>query len=170
MLTAHLPAGYCLARLSPRRAPYVLAAALIGAVLPDFDLLAFYLLDGRSIHHHRYWVHVPLFWALVAGAAMPLLTRLGRGAAGAAFFASIFVHLILDTIAGGIMWGAPVSDALVALVDVPATRSHFMLSFIFHWTFALEAAVWAAAAVIWARSRGRAKKIASPAFSPLNPR
>ena len=90
MLTAHLPAGYCLARLSPRRAPYVLAAALLGAVLPDFDLLAFYLLDGRSIHHHRYWVHVPLFWA--------------------------------------------------------------------------------AAAVIWARSRGRAKKIASPAFSPLNPR
>lgn len=66
MLTAHLPAGYCLSRVTGTSLPGALPVMLLFSVLPDFDLLWFYLVDNRSIHHHRYWVHIPAFW-LVAG-------------------------------------------------------------------------------------------------------
>lgn len=152
MITAHLPAGYLLARaLPPRRGllPVVLAAS----ILPDLDLAWFYLVDNRAIHHHRYWVHIPAFWAMIAIVALPTL-RLAAPRllpyAGAAL-AAIFLHILLDSIAGDILWLWPFSDRLYALTTVPATRSHWLLSFMTHWTFLLELAIWAAAAFVFLR-------------------
>lgn len=152
MLTAHLPAAYCLARPLRGKARWILPAALLGAVLPDFDLLAFYFLDDAGIHHHRYWVHIPAFWALMAVIGIPAAGLFGLRRAAMAFLASIVVHLVLDTIGGGIMWGAPVDDRLRTLVTVPATQSHYILSFIMHWTFLLELSIWAAFALTWRRA------------------
>ncbi|MEM8593156.1 MAG: metal-dependent hydrolase, partial [Pseudomonadota bacterium] len=74
MILAHLPAGYILGRaLKP--APYVMPAALIGSMLPDFDLIFFYLIDDRAIHHHRYWVHIPGFWVILALIVLPISPR-----------------------------------------------------------------------------------------------
>ena len=68
MLTAHLPSGYVLGETLKQRwnIPYLLPVALLGAVLPDFDMIWFLFVDQGAIHHHRSWMHVPLFWALVA--------------------------------------------------------------------------------------------------------
>lgn len=151
MLTAHLPSGYVLARMVPPGVPYVMPAALIGAVLPDLDMIWFYLVDDRAFHHHRYWVHIPVFWLCVAAVSLPLAARAGLGRTAAVFFAAIVLHLLLDSIGGGIMWGAPFSDRLVALVEVPPTRSHWVASFVLHWTFLLELAVWLAALMLWRR-------------------
>ena len=71
MLTAHLPSGYVLTRLAPDGCRLLMPATLLGAVLPDFDMLWFYFVDHGSIHHHRYWVHVPAFWAAVAALTLP---------------------------------------------------------------------------------------------------
>ena len=149
MLTAHLPSGYVLARCLPPGIPRRMPAALIGAVFPDLDMIWFHLVDGGAVHHHRYWVHVPLFWAAVAAVALPFAAWLGWLRTAGVFFAAILLHLILDTISGGVMWGAPVSEHLFVLFTVPARYSHWILSFVLHWTFLAEVAVWGAALWLW---------------------
>jgi inner membrane protein len=151
MLIAHLPAGYILGRgLKVRQGP-VMWAALIGSVLPDLDLVWFYFVDHRSIHHHKYWVHAPGFWLIVIAVLYPLAAWKAPSlkAPLLVFLAAMLIHLCLDSIGGGIMWLWPISDHLYALVEVPATQSHWILSFIVHWTFWAEVAILASAAVLW---------------------
>lgn len=157
MILAHLPSGYLVGRAFGAQRGPVMAAALAGSVLPDLDLIWFYGIDGRAFHHHLYWVHMPGFWAMVAAVALPAvrltMPRLWRPAL--AFFAALLVHLILDSIGGGIAWGWPASRDLFALVEVPASRSHWVLSFLTHWTMAPEAAIILAAAVLFLRRKAR---------------
>jgi inner membrane protein len=149
MLTAHLPSGYVLARCLPKGIPALMPVALVGAVFPDLDMFWFHLVDGGAIHHHRYWVHIPVFWFGVAAIALPVAWRVGRLPITAVFFAAVFMHLVLDTISGGILWGAPYSDHLFAFVTVPANYDHWVISFILHWTFLSEVMVWAIAIYLW---------------------
>jgi len=67
------------------------------------------------------------------------------------FLAAILIHLMLDTIGGGIMWGAPFSDRLFELVTVPPNHGHWIVSFMLHWTFLAEIAIWSAALALWLR-------------------
>ena len=154
MLTAHLPSGYVLARLGPE-GRWLMPAALIGAVLPDADMLWFHFVDQGQIHHHRYWVHVPAFWAAIAALTLPVLAVRARRwlAPAAMFFAALLLHMVLDSIGGGILWGAPFSDHLYALVEVPASQPHWALSFLLHWTFLLELGIRALALYLWRKGR-----------------
>lgn len=150
MIIAHLPSGYLLGRAQGARGG-VMAAAVLGGVFPDFDMIWFYLVDERAFHHHYYWVHLPLFW-LITGPLGLLALRLLRPAAlpyGLAFLAGIALHLCLDTFAGGIAWGLPFSDHLITLVTVPATQSHWVLSFLLHWSFLPELVIWAVALFLY---------------------
>lgn len=151
MLTAHLPSGYVLARVAAPIGPGVMAAALTGAVAPDLDMIWFHLVDQGRIHHHLYWPHLPLFWALIAPPVLALVWRSQWRAAGLTFFAAIALHLLLDTWAGGIAWGWPLSSHLWSAVIVPATQPHWVLSFLLHWTFLAELAIWAWAGLLWVR-------------------
>lgn len=155
MLTAHLAAGYCVTGLyrTPGRA--VIAAALVGGVLPDLDLAFFYLVDERSLHHHRYWVHVPAFWMALGVLILPL-ARYGRCFLPAsAFLVSIMFHLLLDSIAGGIMWLYPLDNTLYRAVVVPPDGRHRVVTFLTHWTILLELLVWLSAAVLFCLRRKR---------------
>ena len=151
MLTAHLPSSYVLARVWARPAPYLLPAALIGAMVPDLDMPWFHLVDHGAVHHHRYWPHIPLIWAGIAVVCMVGLWRSRLRAAGLMFFAAVLLHLVLDTIAGGILWLYPFDDTLFALTTVPAAYDHWVISFMLHWTFLLELAVWATAIWLWTK-------------------
>ncbi len=151
MLTAHLPSGYIAGRLAPRGIPAAMPVALVASVLPDLDMIWFHFVDHGAIHHHRYWVHIPAFWAAVAALALPLLARRGLLSTGLLFFAVIAVHLVLDSIGGGIMWGAPFDTRLHALVEVPADNGHWIASFILHWTFLAELVIWVWAIALWRR-------------------
>jgi inner membrane protein len=151
MLTAHLPAGYVLVRGLRAPGRNAMIAALLGSVLPDFDLLFFYFVDDRAVHHHRYWVHIPAFWATIAALTLPLIWRSAWRLPALIFFAAIFLHLVLDSLAGSIMWLAPFDDRLFALVTVPATHDHWIISFILHWTFLAELTIWALAAILFLR-------------------
>lgn len=153
MLTAHLPSGYLLAKAMPRGIPALMPVALAGAVFPDLDMIWFHLVDHRAFHHHHYWVHIPAFWGVLAIAMLPLAAWAGRSATAAVFLAAIFLHLVLDTIGGGILWAAPVSDHLFTLIEVPATHSHWVWSFIFHWTFLAELVIWVAAIGLWLQGK-----------------
>lgn len=120
-------------------------AALAGSILPDFDMLFFHFVDNKSFHHHYYWVHIPLFWMVLATFTLPLAWILGHLRLGLLFFGAIFLHLLLDTIGGGILWGAPFSDHLFSFVTVPAIHSNWVVSFMLHWTFVLEVVIWGVA-------------------------
>ena len=87
MFIAHLPAGYLWTRFivmkrgmadvaSPRYRS-LMALGLIGSLLPDVDMLYFYLIDNRQHLHHGYWTHIPLSWLMLFGAAL-LIGRLLR--------------------------------------------------------------------------------------------
>jgi inner membrane protein len=155
MIIGHLPSGYLLGRVLRVGAPVLMFAVILGAIFPDFDLLFFYLVDDRGLHHHRYWVHAPGFWVLVSLVVAPLLWWVSRPmlALFAAFVAGNFLHVVLDTITGGIMWLWPYSTNLLSLMTVRPTHSHFVLSYMAHWTFWLEIALWISAVVIYVRRR-----------------
>ncbi|MBO9453361.1 hypothetical protein J7426_24085 [Tropicibacter sp. R16_0] len=70
------------------------------------------------------------------------------------FFTAILLHLCLDTISGGILWAAPFNDHLYSLVTVPPTQSHWIASFILHWTFVLELMIWGMAIYLWRKGQG----------------
>lgn len=147
MILAHLPAGYLVSRAFKAQRGPILWAALIGAVLPDFDMFWFHLIDHASIHHHRYWVHAPGFWVIVAALVLPVIAKLWPDALKLAivFFTSVLIHLILDTVGGGIMWVWPFSQQLYSLITVPAAHSHWVISFLLHWSFLAELSIVATA-------------------------
>lgn len=152
MLTAHLPSGYCFAKMS-RLHGWAFAAAVTGAVLPDADMLFFYFIDHKAIHHHRYWVHIPFFWTVVAGIALPLLWSTCYKPAALAFLAAVSLHLTLDSVGGGIMWLAPFNTELWELVAIPARYPHWILSFLLHWTILIELLIWVWAAYFFLKQR-----------------
>lgn len=162
MLIGHIPAGYlagtaALDRLAlplrQRRA--LLAATLITSVAPDLDVIAFYTVGG-DVHHHAYPPHWPLVWAGVVGLGLVAGT-LGRSRfiqlLSLFVGAAALLHLSLDSIAGAVRWGAPFSTHETTLIDVPASRSHWIWSMLLHWTFAVELSLWAVAAWVWRRRR-----------------
>ena len=153
MILAHLPSGYLLARGAGHRRGVMLTAALLGAVLPDFDMIWFWFVD-HSVHHHRFWPHIPAVWAGIAAITLPLAHKLRPAwfAPLAMGFAGVLLHLILDTWVGDVMWLWPYSDTFIHLFTVPATQSHWVLSFLLHWTALAELAVILVAALVFFRT------------------
>lgn len=154
MITAHLPSGYIVGRTAQRYGvhPWLMPAALVGAMLPDLDLYRFYLMDGRATHPHHAWAHIPGVWLVVAAMVFPLLhwTRAQWLPPARAFFVGIFVHLLLDSTAGSVKWAWPVSERTFGLATFPAPPHELVTwSHIFHWTFSLELLIWALAIYLY---------------------
>jgi inner membrane protein len=154
LFIGHLPAGYfattpLLGRSTPRERRRLLLLGLAASVLPDLDLFYFYFVDERRHVHHSYLPHLPLAWAAALGAAAVVLAvlRARRTAwlALAILGINVLLHLVLDTVAGGIRWLWPFSDVEISLTSVRARYHPWILNFVLHWTFALELALMAAA-------------------------
>ena len=150
MLTAHLPSGYILARHWLNRWPsahvrLMLLAGVAGGLAPDLDMLWFHLIDGGRVHHHRYFTHWPLVWlglTLVALLWRRLRPQCRQAQAGVLFCAAACVHLLLDSYVGDLWWLMPFVDQPFALFTVPARFQPWWLSFVLHWSFVAELALW----------------------------
>ena len=165
MFIGHLPAGYLATSLALKSSVFpvehrrlFMIAGLASSVVPDIDVLYFYLVDRQQHHHHSYWTHVPLFWicilalvALVSWKSYSSFIFLSTIVCGL----NVFVHLILDSIAGSVQWLRPFSEAGFSMVEVPARYRPWVLNFIFHWTFLLEIVVVGLALVVYIRRRTR---------------
>ncbi|UVK41608.1 metal-dependent hydrolase [Mesorhizobium sp. AR10] len=163
MLIAHLPSGYILgtfARHRWRDGSSIMAAALVGSVIPDIDMLYFHFVDGGRTHHHTYITHWPLFWAASGLIALAFAKwRAPRHLAiVGVFFAAATMHMVLDTMASPIMWLMPFDPHKFEFVRVPATYRNWVMSFVLHWTFALELLICAWALLLGIR---RSQPVAS---------
>ena len=159
MIIGHLPSAYLILKLgSPRGlSNAVFLAGMVGAIFPDIDLLWFYFVDNRSHHHHEYLTHRPAVWLglLVLCFVISRVSNRRLGQVAMAFCVGALVHVFLDSIAGKIFWLWPLSDYTVTLVTVQPTHSHFLLSFLTHWTFKVELLVTAIAGAVFIRNRYR---------------
>ena len=161
MFIAHLPAGYLLAsstqsKVSLQNSQLVFWSILVGSILPDLDMFYFYLIDGRQTNHHLYWPHIPMFWLLLLGigALISKVIRQKKVMRGMLYLlVGIMLHLLLDTLVGGIAWLFPYKGDLIYLIEVPAVRSWWVWNFVFHWTFLIEVLICVAAFVTWVRRK-----------------
>lgn len=162
MIVGHLPAGYVMARLGYQRFGRLIDNyrkfmfwGLFGSIAPDLDMFYFHLVDGGRVHHHKYFSHYPVLWlaliVIAAALCRGIAVQKKVGIYGLIFAVAGFCHLILDTVVGDIWWFAPFVDQPFAFATVPALYRPWWLSFIFHWSFLLEIAVFAWAAWLWRR-------------------
>lgn len=154
MFIAHIPVGYIAAKLALPKptARSALLAMVIGSILPDLDLLWFYLVDNRAHHHHDYITHKPIFWLGIFVIGLLIRAPKLRATVVLATIAAL-VHLVCDSIAGKITWGWPFSDTAVTLVTVPAKYDWWVWNFVLHWTFLLELALVGLAAALFLSAR-----------------
>ncbi|MFC3630789.1 metal-dependent hydrolase [Paracoccus angustae] len=137
----------------------LMVTGLVASVLPDLDLIWFYLVNGRQNPHHEFVFHWPLFW--VAVALILWIASMGLGLRGAMPFlgialVSLLLHMVPDSVAAEIAWLMPFSDAEVNLVVVPARHDWWVHSFVLHWTFLLELTICGWAALVLAGNRRNA--------------
>jgi inner membrane protein len=158
MFIGHLPAGYILTKTLQKdiKTTKYLFVGLVASILPDIDILYFYLIDNRQNLHHSYWMHTPYYWLIIGAitlSAIWLLKKKKYYVAAIIFFANIFLHLILDTIVGKIAWLYPFTAKAFYLFDVPAVYNFWVYNFIFHWTFLFEITLLAWAGYILIKER-----------------
>lgn len=150
MFIAHLPAGYILTKTlqSKLRTQRFLTVGLIASLLPDLDMLYFYLLDNRAHLHHSYWTHIPFFWLIIAFTAFICISFLKKKEYfiyAIIVFSNIFLHLFLDTVVGRIEWLQPFSSTSLYLFTVPNAYGFWIYNFLLHWTALFEVGI-----IIWA--------------------
>lgn len=149
MFIAHVPTAYLMTCLSRRLDRYRLWV-LVGAVLPDADMIAFHALASTT-HHHSFLTHRPAVWLLLLGIALLACLR-WRVAGVVALSIGALSHLALDSVTGRIAWGWPVWQIAQPRVEVPATQDWWVLSFVLHWTFLVELALCGLALILrWRR-------------------
>jgi inner membrane protein len=151
MFIAHAPSGYITSKLlfprlcqesSSRKAFYL--AGIVGAVAPDFDMLYFHLVDHRSHTHHSYVSHYPILWLSLLAIALVwhrLANRRNSSSLAVIFALNGLLHMLLDTVVGGIWWLAPWVNQPYYFAHVTARYHPWWLNFFLHWSFLLELAL-----------------------------
>jgi inner membrane protein len=161
MFIAHLPAGYLITRyylcvmeanfMKSSALKYYVMFGLFCSVLPDFDLIYFYLIDNRQHAHHSYWTHIPMFWVLLSVSlycGAKVLFKQNVGPASVILLVNTQLHMLLDSVAGGIYWLYPLYDEKYRLFDVTSRFDWWVWNFVLHWTFLLELLIIIAAAYL----------------------
>jgi hypothetical protein len=162
MIIGHLPTGYIVSTLIASRfigfrishKGFILAG-ILGAIAPDLDMLYFYLVDHKQHHHHTYVSHYPILWIFLLFLSLfwfTLTKNKSYAVISCIFSLNGVIHMLLDTIVGEIWWLAPWVNKSFVLFTVPTLYKPWWLNFIFHWSFALELAIWALAIRLWRNS------------------
>lgn len=165
MFVAHSFAGYLWSRkaimslklkVSAQQLKYYLWFGIFCSILPDLDLMYFYTFDQRQNPHHEYWTHMPFFWILVASILYAVARWIFRKRIGVYCFllaANTVLHLILDTLAGGIYWLYPFNDAYIVLISILPKYDWWVWNFVLHWVFFSELIIILAAVYVFRRDR-----------------
>lgn len=150
MFIAHAPAGYCLTTLLLSKCIRTISddayrrylwIGVMASVIPDLDLIYFYLIDHRQHPHHSYFTHIPIYWlagtvALWSYGDLLSNRRLMRSAV--IIGANVMLHLVLDSVASRISWLYPIHEGGLGLFHLSSRYSWWVWNYVLHWTFGLE--------------------------------
>ena len=127
----------------------LLLTGLLGSILPDFDLLYFFLADNRQHGHHGYWTHIPYYWTTLYLFSFSYCKMVHAGrlivTGLSILYFNIMLHLVLDTLVGGIYWLYPINQSYLYLVNIQPQFQWWVWNFVLHWTFAVELLITASA-------------------------
>ena len=157
MLIAHIPTGYIVSKTLKKggNRAYVLCGLLF-SIWPDLDLVYYYVFDKAKTFHHTYFTHLPIVMVTAFLITLPLFHMRfleEMKAFHILFFLNWLMHLILDTYTGGVLWLYPFSSKLFCLISGPEVYKSWVLSFITHWSFAVELAIAGLAVMLFIRQR-----------------
>lgn len=112
MILAHAPAGYIIGYLfssyikRPALHKPIMVTSLITSIMPDLDMLYWFLIDNQQHDHHIYWSHIPfVYFALLPFIALALLRKQWRimGAFMSLAWINFMMHAVFDTVVSGIL-------------------------------------------------------------------
>jgi len=155
MLIAHIPAGYIVAKTFKQEKKSLIVSSLIFSVWPDLGLIYFYFFDNATSHRH-YFPHLPIVMIMIFILTVPLYHMKffeKMKMYYVLFFVNWLMHLILDTFTERIFWLYPFSDEGFMLIEIPAVYNHWIISFILHWSFAVELAIVAFALILFFKAK-----------------
>lgn len=165
MFIAHMPAGYIYTgkllqsmgctENDPNYFKFIVLG-LVASIFPDIDLLYFYFIDNRQHIHHSYWTHIPIFWVamlLLSVTVARILKNKILMTASIVFTTNAFLHTVLDTMIGGIMWLYPLSNEYITVFSVSPRYRWWIWNFLLHWTFIFEFLIVAWAGRIFFQAR-----------------
>jgi hypothetical protein len=144
MTFGHLSAGYITSKLLFKEFKHqaVFSKAfmfwgMFGSIAPDFDILYYYTTKHTLINHHQYFTHFPIFWLallLISLFWLRLHHHRSQNPASAFIFTfNGFIHTVLDTVTGDILWLAPFLSKPFSLVAKRSEIPDFT-----DWTFGIE--------------------------------
>jgi len=118
-----------------------LLLGLISSVLPDFDLLYFFFIDFKKHTHHTFLPHIPAFWVIIAIISMLLCIIFKNRQlkkVSLIIISNVVIHLLLDTISGGIYWLYPFSGQECTVFEIRTKYDMWVLNYFLHWSFVGE--------------------------------
>lgn len=165
MFLAHLPSGYIAAKFFEKKflnnisKKWLYFWVLLGSIAPDLDIFYFYFIDHKQHNHHSYWSHYPILW-------FPLLiicyflyqSKKLKHHQNTLLYATLFsfmgcVHLILDSIGGGIWWLAPFKNKAYSIFSTNGQYDIWWFYLIFSKVFIIELLITAFALFLWRKDK-----------------
>ena len=92
----------------------------------------------------------PIFWIFISLLVIAVSINIRNRIiliCGLMLMLQSMIHMALDSVVGGILWLYPIDSTAYALFTVPAQFSHWILNFVFHWTFIIELGIVALAVI-----------------------
>ncbi|AOA58093.1 metal-dependent hydrolase [Acinetobacter larvae] len=168
MFIAHLPSGYILAKVLNQKLQQnkisktvFFTSIMLGSVFPDIDLFYFYFFDGRSVHHHKYFLHWFSLWLIIFFISY-LYYKFSKHFAKYAYIVLLFssaalLHICLDTFVGDVWLFAPFIDKSYVFFEVTPRYQPWWLNFIFHWSFLVELMICSMAIFLYFKNKVQTK-------------
>lgn len=169
MIFSHAPAGFLVTyatkkiwdkNLTKRQTLWIFIIGTFSAILPDFDVLYFYLFKADSTHRelftHSFFIYLVI--ALIIFLVGFLLKKQFIKSISIVFFFSILSHLLLDSLTAGVLWLYPFNNYLYGLLSISCMNDGFYGQNLFVFTLSVEVLMFVLLFNLIAHIKSKSKK------------
>ena len=178
MIFSHAPAGFLVALvtkklwdkgLTKRQTLWIFIIGTFSALVPDIDVIYFYLLKAEMTHRelftHSFILYIVI--SLIIFLIGYLLKKQFIKAIAIVFFFSTLSHLILDSMTAGVPWLYPINNFLYGFLSIPFLNNGFYGQNLFVFTLSTEVLIFLLLfnVIIFIKSKNNIVKILATVFS-----